>query len=143
MNQTVKKHLEAQVKKGWINENSLQWYFINKYPPEVRRFPGKRGDTEIIGNIYVYQDSEEFKNFQKDLMGIFYDMRYGFSDPEGSNHYKENDILEQGDVDDYLLNIDNYDDDGREACIVFGCKFKILKLEHNISPDNPQKIIEE
>jgi len=143
MNQTVKKHLEAQVKKGWINENSLQWYFINKYPPEVHRFPGKRGNTEIIGDIYVYQESEEFKNFQKDLMRIFYDMRYGFSDPEGSNHYKENDILEQGDVDDYLLNIDNYDDDGREACIVFGCTFKILKLEHNISPDNPQKIIEE
>ena len=143
MNRTVKRCLEAEVKKGWINENSLQWYFINKYPPKVHIIHHKKGDIEHIGSLYEYQDSEEFKNFQKDLIQLFYGLRYGFSASEGSNHYKENDILKKEDVDGFLLNRDNYDDDGREACIVFGCTFKILKLEYNITPDNPQKIIEE
>ena len=141
MNQTLKKYLEAQVKKGWINENSLEWYFINKYPPEVQRLP-KGSGKEYIGSPYKYRDSEEFKKFQEDLMEIFYDLRYGFNQPDGI-YYKENDILKKEDVDDFLLNRDNYDDDGREACIVIDCVYKISILEHNIIPDNPQKIIEE
>ena len=138
MNHSVLLEKQRYLKNGWINENSLEWYFINKYPPVVvgSKIP------HIHIHIFYYKDVEEFKNFQKDLMQIFYGLRYGFSDQEGY-HYKENEILKKEDIEGYLLNAGNYDDDGREARIVYSCMENILKFEHNITPDNPQKIISE
>lgn len=136
MDQSVLLKKQEYLKNGWINENSLEWYFINKYPPKV-------GSKIPIIHIFHYKDSEEFKNFQKNLIQIFYGLKYGFSDKEGCHHYKENDILKKEDVEDYLLNEEDYADDDREPCIVYDCMEDILKLEHNITPDNPLKIISE
>ena len=137
MNQSVLLKKQEYLENGWINENSLEWYFINKYPPKV-------GNPLPIIDIFHYKDSEEFKNFQKNLMQIFYGLRYGFSfDIEGFHHYKENDILKKEDIEYFLLNEDKYTDDDPEPCIVYNCIEDILKLEHNITPDNPLKIISE
>ncbi len=136
MNYAVKQKIENHIIEGWLNKNSLRIYFVNKYPPSVFKIK----DKEHVTNLFEFSDSnDEFYNFQKNLMEIFYGLKYGFTGTD----FKENDILKKDDVADYLINRDNYDEDGKEACIVFECVYKILNLEHNITPDNPQKIIEE
>ena len=93
--------------------NSLRIYFVNKYP--------RQGSATAMG---CPMSNDEFYNFQKNFMEIFYGLDYGFNDQDGF-YYKKNDILKKEDVADYLVNIDNYSDEGKEACIVFDCVYKI------------------
>jgi hypothetical protein len=99
MEKTTKKSRAKKTKPPTYEQNTLEFYFKHIGKGPVVELPSG-GVRQLDFNFWC---SNEFVNYQNDVVELFYGMEFGFNDEE-CNFYEEGDILNKHDVEDFLLN---------------------------------------